>query len=84
MFRLAGDGRKSKGIFKYSQVELANRLGISNASVSNMIAGKWTSISEAMWRKVENTLRIDIEWNTAETANFVALTELLETAQQIS
>lgn len=81
MFRLAGDGRKSKGIFKYSQVELANRLGISNASVSNMIAGKWTSISEAMWRKVENTLRIDIEWNTAETANFVALTELLETAQ---
>lgn len=27
MFRLAGDGRKSKGIFKYSQVELANRLG---------------------------------------------------------
>ena len=31
-----------------------------------------------MWRKVENTLRIDIEWNTAETANFVALTELLK------
>ena len=77
MFRLAGDGRKSKGSLNIP-VELANRLGISNASVSNMIAGKWASISEAMWRKVENTLRIDIEWNTAETANFVALTELLK------
>ncbi|BFO64089.1 AAA family ATPase [Chryseobacterium sp. KCF3-3] len=83
MFRLAGDGKKRKDVtFKYSQVGLSNKLGISNAYVSNMIAGKWDNISDAMWRKVQNILNIDFDWNIAETTNYVNVTELLAKVQQ--
>jgi len=83
MFRIAGDGKKRKdATFKFSQVELSNRLGISNAYVSMMIAGKWGNISDTMWRKVQTILRIDFDWNTAETSNYTNITELLVKAQQ--
>jgi DNA transposition AAA+ family ATPase len=83
MFRLAGDGNKRKDVeFKFSQVELSNRLGISNATVSNMIAGKWDNISDAMWRRVQAVLRIDFDWNVAEITNYVNLLQLLTNAQR--
>lgn len=85
MYRLAGNGKKKPGVeFKYSQVELGVRLGISNAYVSNMIAGKWKSITPAMWRRVQATLKLDLNWNTAETTNFIQLTELLREIQRRS
>lgn len=85
MLRLAGDGKKRKdNSFKFSQVELANKIGISNATVSNMIGGKWDSISDNMWRKVQTILKIDLEWITAETSNFRLLHELLHTAKKDS
>lgn len=83
MFRLAGDGKKRKDVtFKYSQVGLSHKLGISNASVSNMIAGKWDSISDAMWRKVQAILRIDFDWNIAETFNYTEIITLLEKSKK--
>ncbi|SDE73330.1 AAA family ATPase [Riemerella columbipharyngis] len=82
LFRLAGNGKKKRENFKFSQVELSVKLGISNGTVSNMIAGKWNNIADSMWRKVQASLRIDTNWNTAETSNFKLLTELLSKAQE--
>ncbi len=83
MFRLAGDGKKRKDVsFKYSQVGLSNKLGISNAYVSNMIAGKWDNISETMWRRVQTILNIDFDWNVAQTTNYVNVTDLLGHVQK--
>ncbi|MEI7488344.1 MAG: ATP-binding protein [Chryseobacterium sp.] len=83
MFRLAGDGKKRKDVtFKYSQVGLSNKLGISNAYVSNMIGGKWDNISDAMWRKVQAILRIDFDWNIAPTFNYIEITKLLEKSKK--
>ncbi|WP_377084710.1 AAA family ATPase [Riemerella anatipestifer] len=82
LFKLAGNGKIKSEQFKFSQVELAVRLGISNGTVSNMIAGKWQNIADSMWRKVQATLKIDLNWNTAETSNFRLLTELLKKAQE--
>lgn len=80
--RLAGSGKSKIEKFKYSQVELSARLGISNATVSKMISGQWENISDAMWRKVQATLKIEIDWNTGETTNYRNLMELLKAAQE--
>lgn len=80
--RLAGSGRTRNEGHKYSQVELSARLGISNATVSKMISGQWDSISDAMWRKVQAILKLDINWNTGNTSNYLNLMELLRAAQQ--
>ncbi|HAT3998588.1 TPA: ATP-binding protein [Elizabethkingia anophelis] len=82
LYRLAGDGKKKPGQkFKFSQVELSIRLGISHAYVSNMIGGKWNGIADSMWRRVQAILKIDLNWKTAEITNFVQLTQLLESCQ---
>lgn len=79
--RLAGSGKIKSVKYKYSQVELSARLGISNATVSKMISGQWNTISDAMWRKVQAILKIDIDWNTGDTSNYVKLLELLKASQ---
>lgn len=85
LYRLAGDGKKKKDTqHKFTQVELSVKLGVSNATVSNMIAGKWGNISEAMWRKVQNVLKLDTDWYIAETNNYKLLTELLKSMQEQS
>lgn len=82
LFKLAGNGKKKTTQNKFSQVELAVKLGISNGTVSNMIAGKWKNIADSMWRKVQATLKIDINWKIAETTNYRLIMELLTKAQQ--
>lgn len=85
LYRLAGDGKKKKDTqYKFSQVELSVKLGVSNATVSNMISGKWTNISEAMWRKVQGVLKLDMDWQIAKTNNYQLLTELLKSMQEQS
>lgn len=63
---------------------LANRTGISSATLSHMINGKWKLIKDAMWRKAMITLKIDFDWKTANTSNLVGLIQLLESAQSTS
>lgn len=82
LFRLAGSGKSKTDKYKYSQVELSARLGISNATVSKMISGQWNNISDAMWRKVQATLKLDMDWNTGATTNYTNLMELLKAAQE--
>ncbi|MCF6342875.1 MAG: ATP-binding protein [Bacteroidales bacterium] len=66
---------------KRSLNSLSHRTGVSAATLSHMINGKWKLIRDEMWRKVMITLKIDFNWVTAETANLKGMVELLESAQ---
>lgn len=58
------------------------KLGVSNGTVSNIIAGKWNNIGDNMWRKIQAVLKLDMNWKTAETTNFKLLQELLSKCQE--
>ncbi|MFK7048756.1 hypothetical protein FLACOL_01099 [Flavobacterium columnare] len=64
-----------------SQVKIANKAGVSNATISQMINGKWKSIADEMWRKVKIKLKIELDWVTAPTENLKKLTDYLIEAQ---
>lgn len=68
----------------HSQNKLAKMAGVSSATISQMINGKWDLIADEMWRKVHSNLRMDLSWNTAATANFSILSELLGGVQMRS
>lgn len=69
---------------KTSGVRLANRAGVSNATISQMINGNWSLIKDEMWRKVQTTLRIDLNWRHADTSNYNYLMTLLSGCQERS
>lgn len=53
-----------------SQNKIANRAGVSSATISQMINGNWSLIKDEMWQKVLVKLKIELRWNTAVTTNF--------------
>ena len=69
-----------------SQNRAANSLkGVSSATVSQMLNGKWDLITDEMWRKVSAQIGFDeSEWVMAETRDFKAITLLLKEAQELS
>lgn len=71
-----------KLVAKSSGKKVANKAGVSNATISQMINGKWELIADEMWRKVSVTLRIEDSWNTAITANYTLITELVAAAKK--
>lgn len=52
-----------------SQNKMAAKLGISTATVSQIINGNWKLIKDEMWRKVKVNLKVDLDWNVVETSN---------------
>jgi len=66
---------------KDSQKKTAKRANVSTATISQMLNQNWDLIAEEMWRKVQIALRIDFDWNTAETFNFKMLQRLLQNTQ---
>jgi DNA transposition AAA+ family ATPase len=66
---------------KLSQNRVANKAGISAATISQMINGNWSMIKDDMWRKVQSGLRIDLNWRHADTRNFIKITKLLAGTQ---
>jgi DNA transposition AAA+ family ATPase len=75
------DKMQNKGI---SQNEAARQIGVSAATISNVLNGKWENITGA-WTKIaawvgQNTT----EWQTAETANFRLIQDLCNDAKSIS
>lgn len=66
---------------KTSQSKVAKKAGVSTATISQMVNNNWDLIRAEMWRKVQVTLKIDLEWVTAETANLKIVTELAGAAQ---
>jgi DNA transposition AAA+ family ATPase len=53
-----------------SQNKIANRAGVSSATISQMINGNWNLIKAEMWQKVLVKLKIELSWHTANTSNF--------------
>lgn len=64
-----------------SQNEAAKQMGVSGATVSNMLKGKWENITGA-WQKVQVWLGSDLtNWSTATTENFKRIQQICATAQ---
>lgn len=68
---------------KNSQNRLAKKVGVSSATLSQMINGNWELIKDEMWRKVQANIGLDLNWATAQTTNFKNITQLLQTAQSM-
>lgn len=71
-------------IKKDSQNKLARQASVSSATISQMVNNKWELIADEMWRKVQVSLRIDPNWNTADIANYKMLNALMYNAQRQS
>lgn len=57
--------------------------GVSAATLSQMMNGNWEHISDEMWRRVARAVGVTgREWNTAETATYLQVHELLRGAQE--
>lgn len=69
-------------VSKSSQERIANRAGVSGATINHMLNGKWDLIKSAMWSKVQNSLKIDFEWNHFDTANYNDFIQLLTATQE--
>jgi DNA transposition AAA+ family ATPase len=67
-----------------SQNSLALRCGISAATLSQMINNNWALIAERMWRRVIVALKIDFNWQTAETNNYKMMMALLDNVRNTS
>lgn len=66
---------------KTNQSKVAIMAGTSTATISQMINQNWDLIKDEMWQRVKINLRIDTDWNNAETTNYVQLTKLLKEVQ---
>jgi DNA transposition AAA+ family ATPase len=61
-----------------SRNELAVQVGVSSATLSNMLNDKWESIDDKMWLKVWNHVKDSIVPNLFNTADFQAVTALCD------
>lgn len=65
-----------------SQAEAARRIDVSSATITNILKGKWESITGA-WAKVAAWVAGRVSgWQLAETANFRMLQALFQDAQE--
>lgn len=67
---------------KTSQKHVASKAQVSTALISNLLQGVWGQISDAMFRKIQNNLRLDLRWNVAVTANLTEVYSYCENAQK--
>lgn len=56
--------------------------GISAATISQMIAGKWDAIADEMWRNVQAQLKITGNWEIAPTRAHTMITQVLGDAKE--
>lgn len=66
---------------KTSQKHVASKAQVSTALISHVLSGNWSQISDGMWRKILNNLRIDLRWNVAVTDNLTELYSYCHNAQ---
>ena len=73
---------------KGSQNKAANSLnGVSSATISNILTGKWETITDEMWRSINGQTgsgRSADGWNLVGTRAYKAMTFTLENAQRDS
>lgn len=64
-----------------SQNKAANMLNISGATLSNLLNGKWTNVSEATWQNLARFVGYGQEWILAPIANYEKLMKICQDAQ---
>ncbi len=64
-----------------SQNKVAKRVGVSSATISQILNNNWKLIKPEMWRKIKVKLKLDINWQTAPTRMYQDLTNILTAAQ---
>lgn len=69
---------------KTSQAKVAKKANVSTATISQIVNGNWELIRPEMWRKVQTTLKIELNWITAKTNNLKIVLDLLKAAQSKS
>jgi len=69
-----------------SQNQASNTLnGVSSATVSQILNGKWDLIKETMWRTVASQIGWkEYKWVAVETADFKAIKQIMSDAQSTS
>ena len=66
-----------------SQEKFGASVKLSGATISNVIKGKWTNTSDALWNKLAVAVNYHgREWQVAETRNYKALVSLCHVAQR--
>lgn len=66
-----------------SQNKAAVAIGVSSATVSQIINGNWELIKDDMWRKVASGIGFrNDRWEAVETADFQIMTKILSDAQE--
>lgn len=77
-----------KEVDKSSQNKMAFKLGISNATVSHLLSGKWDKISDDLFRTVEKQLGVGVaaavDWIFVETDEAETLQWYLDDARENS
>ena len=72
---------EKKRLGSYEQV--AVKVGVSGATISQMINQKWDKIKSAMWQKVAHELEISAQrWNIAETLTFKHISAVKQEAEK--
>lgn len=69
---------------KGSQKRAATSLvGVSPATVTQIVTGKWELINEKMWRSIAAQIGVkQTKWNIVETRNYRALSDIFADAQE--
>jgi len=66
-----------------SQNRAATSLNVSGATLSNIMAGKWEKISDAIWRQIDAGINtVSDGWNLAATKDYELLNRLFINAKQ--
>lgn len=69
---------------RITQNAVANRAEVSGGTISQIIAGNWKNIADSMWKTVMVNLRLDLNWNLAETQSLNKVWQLCYSAQHRS
>lgn len=64
-----------------SQNKIAHKIGVSTATISQMVNHNWKLIKADLWRKSKVNLKLDFDWKIVETENFNILNKVLYSVQ---
>lgn len=67
-----------------SDAALAKKIGISPATMSQILGKKWELVSDDMWRRVAAAIGYTPDWQTAETTNFTRVCNAAKRAKKLA
>lgn len=81
---LYGNGLDKKGKEKTAQNRVATKVGVSPATITQIVNENWMSISSELWNKIKVKLRLDFDWETAQTTNYNYVIKMLKASKEKS